>query len=357
MLCCDKVNTFLTTFCFQSITNINIYYNYKQCCFWSGIALFSEGSMNRSKVAIIGAGNVGSTTAFCMINQGICDEIVLIDINHEKAYGEVLDLQHSMEYMGRNCKVSAGDYSQCRDADIIVITASAPMSKDLNDRRVLLGATKKILKSIVHDIMKSGFSGIILVVSNPVDIMTNYVWKESGLPSSHVIGSGTTLDTARLRFNIGKKVDIDPRSVDAYVIGEHGDSEIIAWSSATIGGKDIYSVVKDNSDRIGADPYDDLLAETIQGGWEVFSRKGSTTYGIAASVTSIVKSILFDENRIYPLSVNLNGHYGEDNIYVSVPTIINRNGAKEIVEINLTEDERMKFHESCEILRSISSDL
>ena len=148
MLCRDKVNTFLTTFCFQSITNINIYYNYKQCCFWSGIALFSEGSMNRSKVAIIGAGNVGSTTAFCMINQGICDEIVLIDINHEKAYGEVLDLQHSMEYMGRNCKVSAGDYSQCRDADIIVITASAPMSKDLNDRRVLLGATKKILKSI-----------------------------------------------------------------------------------------------------------------------------------------------------------------------------------------------------------------
>lgn len=313
--------------------------------------------MNTSKVAIIGAGNVGSTTAFCMINQAICDEIVLIDINQEKAYGEVLDMLHSMEFMGRNSKVSAGGYEECKDADIVIITASAPMAKDLDDRRSLLDNTKKILKSIVGSIMESGFDGIILVVSNPVDVMTNYVWKLSGLPKEHVIGSGTTLDTARLRYNIGRKVDIDPRSVDAYVIGEHGDSEMVAWSSATIGGKDIYSVVKDNADRIGENPYDELLAATIQGGWDVFSRKGSTTYGIAGSVTSIVKSILYDENRIYPISVNLDGHYGENDVFISVPTIINRNGAKEIVEINLTPEEKEKFHASCNVLREIAKEL
>lgn len=313
--------------------------------------------MNQSKVVIIGAGNVGATTVFCMINQAICDELVLVDINQEKAYGEVLDMLHSMEFMGRKIKVHTGGYEECKDADVVIVTASAPMSKDLNNRRELLDKTKGIVKSIVDSIMASGFDGIILVVSNPVDVMTNYVWKISGLPVQHVIGSGTTLDTARLRYNIGKKIDVDPRSVDVYVIGEHGDSEMVAWSSATIGGKDIYSVVKDNADRIGSNPYDDLLAETIQGGWEVFSRKGSTTYGIAGSVTSIVKSILFDENRIYPISVHLNGHYQEKDVFISVPTIINRNGAKEIVELNLTEQEKEAFHASCDILKKISETL
>ena len=311
--------------------------------------------MRQSKVVIVGAGNVGATTAFCMVNQAICDEIVLIDINQEKAYGEALDLRHSMEFMSRRVKVKSGGYEECGDADIVVITASAPMAKDLNDRRTLLDKTKKILDSIVKSIMDSGFDGIIVVVSNPVDVMTNYVWQLSGLPHYKVIGSGTTLDTARLRYYIGEKVDVDPRSVNAYVIGEHGDSEMAAWSSATIGGKDMVSVVRDNAVRIGEDPYDELLDKTINGGWEVFSRKGSTTFGIAGSTTSIVKSILFDENRIYPVSVYLQGEYGEKDVYISVPTIINHCGAKEIVELHLTDKEKEEFRKSCDILRELAA--
>lgn len=311
--------------------------------------------MKNNKVVIVGAGNVGATTAFCMVNQGICDELVLIDINKQRAEGEVLDMVHSMAFMNRNIKIKASDdYGDCSDADIVIITASAPMEKNLTDRMALLERTKKIMKSIVDDIMASGFNGIIIVVSNPVDIMTHYVQKLSGLPVEKVIGSGTTLDTARLRYYISKKIDVDPRDVDAYVIGEHGDSEMVAWSTATIGGKGIHSVVKDNANRIGENPYEELLKTTIGAGWDIFSRKGSTTYGIAASVTSIVKSIIYDENRIYPVSVFLNGHYGVDDVYTSVPTIINRKGAKEIVELNLSEEEHALFIKSCDILKGVT---
>lgn len=308
-------------------------------------------NVRNSKVVIVGAGNVGTTTAYSIVNQGICDELVLIDLNHEKALGEVIDLQHSIEFMNRNIKVKAGDYSDCKEADIVVITASAPMAITDNDRLEMLGKSKNIVGSIVKAIMDSGFDGILLVVSNPVDIMTYYAWKQSGLPANQVIGSGTTLDTARLRHYIGQKVDVDARSIDAYVIGEHGDSELVSWSTATIGGKDMESVIRDNADRIGEGAYDELRQKTIKAGWEVFHKKGNTSYGIAASVTGIVKSILFDENRIYPISVRLDGQYGEKDLFISIPTIINRMGAKEIVELNLNETELAEFKKSCSVLK------
>ena len=180
-----------------------------------------ENYMNilKSKVVIIGAGNVGVSTAFCLINQGLCDEIALIDLNQEKAFGEVLDLSQSMEYMNRNTAVKVGTYDDCCDASIVIITASVPVHNAGNDRLKMLEPTKKVMKTIVTEIMKSGFDGHLIVVSNPVDVMTYYAYKISGLPARQVIGSGTTLDTARLKYFIAQKIDVDPRSVHALVIG------------------------------------------------------------------------------------------------------------------------------------------
>lgn len=313
-----------------------------------------ENYMNiqKSKVVIIGAGNVGVSTAFCLINQGLCDEIALIDLNQEKAFGEVLDLSQSMEYMNRNTAVKVGTYDDCRDASIVIITASVPVHNARNDRLKMLEPTKKVMRTIVTEIMKSGFDGHLIVVSNPVDVMTYYAYKISGLPARQVIGSGTTLDTARLKYFIAQKIDVDPRSVHALVIGEHGDSEMIPWSTVRIGGKDIYSVVRDNEARIGKDPYDEMKAETIKAGWEIFNRKGNTCYGIASSTVGIVKTILHNENRILPVSTLLQGEYGHDDLYISVPTIIDRTGAKEIVELDMTDEEFKEFNQSCEHLKS-----
>lgn len=308
-------------------------------------------NIKRNKVVIIGAGNVGVTTAFSILTQGLCEELVLIDVNKEKAYGEVLDLQHSISFMNRNVRLKAGDYTDCRDADIVVITASAPMAKTDNDRLLMLDKSMSIIKSIVGQTMESGFDGIFIVVSNPVDIMTYYTWKISGLPSSQVIGSGTALDSARLRYYIGEKIDVDQRSVNAYVIGEHGDSEFASWSTATVGGKSLESVIRDNRERLGENPYEELIQKTIKGGWEILSRKGNTSYGIGSATARIVKTILWDENHIYPVSTYLNGTYGVEDVYISVPAIINRTGIKEIVELNMNEEERRKFLSSVAIMK------
>lgn len=305
-----------------------------------------------SKVVIIGAGNVGATTAYTIINQGLCEEIVLIDRNEEKALGEVLDMQHSIYFMNRNIRIRTGGYEECKDADIVIITASAPMDPKADDRLKMLEPSKRVMKSIVTSIMEQGFNGILIVVSNPVDIMTYYAWKLSGLPASQVIGSGTTLDMARLSCELSQKFDLDAKSVSCYVIGEHGDSEVVSWHSATIGGKSLTDVMKDNADRAQNVSFEEMRKATTLAGWEIFHRKGNTSYGIAASVSAIVKSILFNENRILPISVHLEGQYGLRDVYLSVPTIINKQGAKEIVEIKLTEAESDDLRKSADILQS-----
>lgn len=308
--------------------------------------------MNRGKVVIVGAGMVGTTIAYSIINQSICEEIVIIDINEKKAIGESLDMMHAMEFMNYKTNVRSGSYKDCACADVIIITASAPMNTSLTNRMDLLEKNRSIMKSVINSIMENNFNGILLIVSNPVDIMTYYAWKLSGLPKEKVIGSGTTLDTARLHYYIAKAVDVSPSSVDAFVIGEHGDSEMVAWSTASIGGKDFYNVFKDNQSRIGLNPFERFLEEAKNGGWDVFSRKGNTSYGIAASVTGILKSILYDENKVFPVSVYLDGEYGVYDCYVSVPTIINKEGRKEIVELRLKEEEQKNFNESCQILKN-----
>lgn len=314
-------------------------------------------SFMNSKVAIVGTGNVGSTTAYSLINQGLCEEIVLIDVNKEKAYAEALDMQHSMYFMNRNISIKAGEYADCSDANIVVITASAPMPKDSHNRLEMLAPSMRIITDIVNSVMASGFKGIFVVVSNPVDIMTYMVWKLSGLPANQIIGSGTALDTARLCCSLAELYDLDCKSVEAFILGEHGDTEFMSFSSATIGGKYLRDVMEDNEKRTGETTKEMLLKQTKEAGWEIFNRKGNTCYGIAAATAAIIKSILFNENKILPVSVCMEGHYGLDKMYLSAPTILNATGAKEIVEIRLTEEEQAALNESAKVIRSFYDDL
>lgn len=307
--------------------------------------------INTSKVVIIGAGLVGSSTAFSLITQGVCDEVMLIDINKERAYGEMMDLQHGINYLNRNVKVSVGDYKSCGDADIIVITAGAP-PKAGQTRLDTLEASKTIIRSIVAPIMESGFAGHFIVVSNPVDIIAQYVYQLSGLPKNQVIGSGTSLDSARLKTFIGELIHVDPRSVHAYTMGEHGDSQMVPWSHVTVGGKAFSQILADNKERFTGVDLDRLVKETVKAGWEILERKGTTYYGIATAVSGIIKAILYDENRVIPVSTLLDGEFGEYSVFCGVPAILNRTGVKEIVQLHLTDEELIKLRHSISVVRS-----
>ncbi len=306
--------------------------------------------ITRKKVAIVGCGLVGSTTAFSLETQGICDEIMMIDINQERALGEMMDLHDSIEYLGRNVKLTTGTYADCGDMDIIVITAGAP-PKQGQTRLDTLEASARICKSIVDPIMASGFDGIFIIISNPVDIIAHYVYKLSGLPKNQVIGTGTAIDSARLKNFIAQLVNVDPRSVHAYSMGEHGDSQMVPWSTVTIAGKPLFDVIADNKKLVGDVSLDELVNKTAREGWEILNRKGTTYYGIATACAGIIKAILNDENRIIPVSTLLEGEYGEEDVYAGVPTILNRSGASDVLEIHMTPGELTRFKESTKLIR------
>lgn len=307
-------------------------------------------SLKKSKVAIVGTGLVGSSTAFSLITQGVCDEILMIDINKEKALGEVMDLNHCIEYLNRNTKVVVGSYDKCSDVDIVVITAGAP-PKPGQSRLDTLELSAKIVESIVNPIMKSGFNGYFVVISNPVDIIAYHVYKISGLPKSHVIGTGTAIDSARLKNFIGDLLNVDPRSVQGYSMGEHGDSQMVPWSHVTVGGKSFFEILKDNQKRVGNVDLDKLVLETARAGWEVYNRKGTTYYGIAAATVGIIKAIMYNENKIIPVSTLLEGEYGENDIFCGVPAVLNAGGVKEVVEIHMADYELDKFKKSVQLIR------
>ncbi|OOM16666.1 L-lactate dehydrogenase [Clostridium saccharobutylicum] len=307
-------------------------------------------SLKKSKVAIVGTGLVGSSTAFSLITQGVCDEILMIDINKEKALGEVMDLNHCIEYLNRNTKVVVGSYDECSDVDIVVITAGAP-PKPGQSRLDTLELSTKIVESIVNPIMKSGFNGYFVVISNPVDIIAYHVYKISGLPKSHVIGTGTAIDSARLKNFIGDLLNVDPRSVQGYSMGEHGDSQMVPWSHVTVGGKSFFEILKDNQKRVGNVDLDKLVLDTARAGWEVYNRKGTTYYGIAAATVGIIKAIMYNENKIIPVSTLLEGEYGENDIFCGVPVVLNADGVKEVVEIHMADDELNKFKKSVQLIR------
>lgn len=307
-------------------------------------------TLKARKVAIIGTGLVGSSTAFSLITQGVCEEILMIDLNKEKALGEVMDLNHCIEYLNRNTKVRVGSYDECGVVDIVVITAGAP-PKAGQTRLDTLDLSVKIVESIVNPIMESGFKGHFIIISNPVDIIAYHVYKISGLPKNKVIGTGTSVDSARLKNFIGDLLNVDPRSVQAYSMGEHGDSQMVPWSHVYIGGKPFYKVIEDNKDRVGNINLDQLVLDTAKAGWEVYNRKGTTYYAIATSTVAVIKAILNDENKIMPVSTLLDGEYGEKDVFSGVPAVLNSTGLKEVVEIDMTEDELIKFKSSNNIIK------
>ena len=310
-----------------------------------------------TRVAIVGCGIVGTTVAYSLVMQGVAAEIALIPgHNRKKAWGEALDLQHSMEFQDRNVRVFSGDYAACRDADVVVITAG-PAFDGTYDRMHMMARAAEIMRDVVPRVMSSGFDGVIVVVSNPVDVMAYLAYRLSGLPKQRVIGTGTVLETARLKCAIGQYMHIDPRSIDCYVMGEHGDSQFVPWSTVSLGGKPFARFLSDNRDRFSSVSTDELERKTRDRGNEIKDAKGGTNYGIASTVAGIVQTILWDERRIVPVSTLLDGEYGEHDVFLGVPTELRANGANEIVELELTPDEQEKLHRSAEIVRSYCTGL
>lgn len=308
-------------------------------------------TMNRNRVVIVGAGQVGSTVAFSIVTHGLCNELILIDHVSDKAIGEARDLDDGSEFQDRHVKVRAGDYADCADADIVVITVGRKPPANSN-RMAELGFTVGLVGDVVDHVMASGFNGVIVMVSNPVDVMAWYAWKRSGLPRTQVLGTGTALDTSRLKTIIGEETGLDPRNVGGFVMGEHGNSQFAAWSTVSLGGKPFARFLADNRSRFSSVSTDEVEEHTRRRGDDIVRVKGGTNFGIASTVAGIVQTILWDERRIVPVSTLLDGEYGEHDVFLGVPTELRANGANEIVELDLTDDELEKLHHSAQIVRA-----
>ncbi|MEK7096441.1 MAG: L-lactate dehydrogenase [Patescibacteria group bacterium] len=309
--------------------------------------LFSkkEKEHEKNKVVIIGTGAVGSSTAFSMMIQGIASEIVLIDLDTKKCEGEVLDLEHGLSFVPQT-NIHAGCYDDCKDADVIVITAGIAQKTD-QTRRDLAKTNSKIVKGIVGEIKKQTSGAIILMVTNPLDVTAYIAYKESGYPSNQVFGTGTTLDSARFRYFLAQEFNIAAESMGAFLIGEHGESQVPVISHSNVMGEPI-----ENLEGYSKEKVDKAYLDTKNSAATVIEKKGYTCYAIALAVTKIVRAILFDENHIFPVSVYVDNLYGLDDIYLSLPAVINRNGVDRIIEISLDEDEKKKLKESAEIIKN-----
>ena len=306
-----------------------------------------------NRVVLIGTGFVGSSYAFALLNQGVTEELVLIDLNKEKSEGDAMDLNHGIAFSPAPTKIWYGDYSDCKDADIVVISAGANQ-KPGETRLDLVEKNTKIFKGIVEQVMENGFDGIFLVATNPVDILTYVTWKYSGLPKERVIGSGTILDTARFRYLLGDYFQVDARNVHAYIIGEHGDTELPVWSRADIGGKPILDMMAEKEGYKEED-LDEIFVNVRDAAYHIIERKGATYYGIAMGLVRLTKAILQNENSILTVSSYLDGHYGGEDIFIGVPAIVNRNGIREIVELDLNEKEKEQFKHSVTVLTEIKN--
>jgi L-lactate dehydrogenase len=318
--------------------------------------LLSAGTYSHaSKIAVIGAGFVGSSFAYSLMIHGTVSEIVLIDVDKKRAEGEAMDLNHGVSFV-QPVRVWAGDYQDCQDADIVVITAGLAQ-KPGESRLNLVTNNVEIFKQIIPKIKKYNSTGILLVATNPVDLMTYATLKLSGFPSNRVIGSGTTLDTSRLRYLLGEHLRIDARNIHAYIIGEHGDSEVPAWSLASVAG----ARLKDYSAVLGQELDDEFLNSMFEqvknAAYKIIELKGRTYYAIGLGLTRIVESIIRDENAILTVSSMLRDYYGVDDICLSVPTIVNRNGVREALKLPLTDEEIMKLQSSASTLKNIVKSL
>ncbi|MBL1230179.1 L-lactate dehydrogenase [Enterococcus sp. BWB1-3] len=307
-----------------------------------------------NKIIVIGNGDVGSSYSFALMAQGVGSDVGIIDLDANKVAGDVQDLTHGLAYVGPK-NIYSATYADCSDADMIVITAGAAQ-KENETRLDLVKRNAAIMKSIVEAVIREGFNGIFLIASNPVDVLTHYVKELTGFPPKKVIGSGTSLDSARLRSAVGEKFQIDPRDVNIYILGEHGDTQFPVWSHGNIGGLKITEWLDQHPEFSQEDLL--KLSENVKNAaYEIINYKGSTHYGIAIALARITQAILQDENSVLPVSVHLEGQYNSEDVCIGSNAVINREGIREIIETPLDEDEKKSMQHSIQTLKNMQDSI
>jgi len=300
------------------------------------------------KVMIIGTGNVGASAAYALLNQNICEELILVDLNRDRVEGHAQDLADAAAYMPGMMTISTREASECADVDIAVITVSGGPLQPGQTRLDELTNTAKIVKKIVPQMMANGFNGIFLIATNPCDIITWQVWKLSGLPRNQVIGTGVWLDTTRLRRSLAQTLDIGAQSIDAFILGEHGDTQFPVWSHSSVYGSPIAEVYQR---KTGQELDRERLAEQVRRqGFDIYARKGCTEYGIAGTIAEICRNIFTGSHRALAISCVLDGEYGAENIAIGVPAVLAQSGVQQIIELQLAEDEQAKFRHSASVI-------
>ena len=307
------------------------------------------------KTAVIGCGFVGSTIAYTLMQRGPFSEMVLIDANEKKAEGEAMDISHGLPF-AHHMDIYAGKYEDIKDAALIIITAGANQ-KPGESRLDLVQKNAKIMRSIISEITRVGCEGILLIVSNPVDVLTQVALAESGFPEHRVIGSGTVLDTGRLKYLLGEHLQVDSRNVHAFIIGEHGDSELAVWSIANVFGIDLEHFAALRGIKNEEEEEQRIYQDVRDSAYEIIERKGATYYGIGIAVARIAECIVRDSHTVLPVSVHMNGESGIAGMCLSIPTVVGRGGAEQVLEIELSQDELRKLRESSQELRQILDEI
>ena len=304
----------------------------------------------KRRVVLVGCGMVGMSYAYAMMNQQTCDELVLIDYNKQKADGEAMDLNHGLAFSGSHMRIWSGTYEDCKDADIVTITAGVAQQPG-ETRLALLERNTAVFKSIIEPVTDSGFNGIFLIATNPVDVMTKITCELSGFNPKRVIGSGTSLDTARLRYLVGDYLKVDPRSIHGYVMGEHGDSEFVPWSQLHVSTKPVLDIIAESNGKYCVEDLEKIEVDVRTAAYKIIEAKKATYYGIGIALNRLTKSILGDESSVQTVSAYLRGEYGQTGIFIGVPAIINAQGVQSVLECHLTADEQERFDASCNTLR------
>ncbi len=302
------------------------------------------------KIVLIGTGMVGTSYAYALLNQNACDELVLIDVDHRRAEGEAMDLSHGLAFSGGNMKIRAGEYDECKNADIVAICAGVAQRPG-ESRLDLLQRNTEVFRSIVTPVVSSGFNGIFLVATNPVDIMTQITCELSGFDPQRVIGTGTTLDTARLRYLVGAYFRVDPRNVHAYVMGEHGDSEFVPWSQALISTVPVTQLITHSEGRFRFEELEQIGEEVRTAAPRIIAAKRATYYGIGMAMVRITRAVFGDEQSVLTVSTMLRGEYGQRDLFVGVPSIVGGDGVRRILPLSLTDRELEQMAVSCDTLR------
>ncbi len=312
--------------------------------------------VDKKKIVLVGTGMVGMSFAYAALNESLCNELVLVDIDKKRAMGEAMDLNHGLAFSASNMNIYQGEYGDCHDADICVLCAG--VNQQVGETRLaLLNRNMEVFKSIVGPVVDSGFKGIFIVATNPVDIMTRVCYELSGFDAGHVLGTGTTLDTARLKYIMGDYFNVDPRNVHGYVIGEHGDSEFVPWSQAMIATKSVLSICEQSGTNICFKELKRIEDDVVHSAAKIIEAKKATYYGIGIAIIRIVKAILNNENSVLTVSSRMHNQYGETGVFAGMPCVINGNGVDRVIDLDLTEEEIAKFKNCCSILNEYYSGL